>query len=128
MELTPEQEEQVRQARTLGSRRVMLVFTPEQREQWQAAVEQELSDKEENVAHFRKVKAAAERPGFFGDLRRAIASSLRHTDQLADEIGVAPQLLWDFCAGDAELPAAALDRLIASLGLRLMREISRSAA
>ena len=125
MELTPEQEEQLRQARAVGSRRVMLAFTPEQREQWQAAVQQELAGREENVAHFRRVKAAAERPGFFGDLRRAIATSRRPTDELAEEIAVAPQLLWDFCAGDAELPAAALDRLIEALGLRLMREISR---
>ncbi len=28
-------------------------------------------------------------------------------------------------AGDAELPAASLDRLIEALGLRLMQEISR---
>ena len=124
MELTPEQEEQVRRARAGGSRRVTLEFTAEQRAQWRAAAEQELSDKEENLAYFRKVKAAAERPGFFGDLRKALASSGRPNDQLAAEIGVAPQLLSDFRAGDAALPAAALDRLIQALGLRLMREIN----
>jgi hypothetical protein len=125
MELTPEQEEQVRQARAAGERRVTLGFTPSQREQWQAAVQQELAGKEDNLAHFRKVKAAAERPGFFGDLRRAIASSRRPMDELADEIGVAPQLMSDFRAGDAELRAAVLDRLVSALGLRLMREIAR---
>lgn len=125
MELTREQEEQVRRARAVGSRRVTLEFTPEQREQWQTAAQQEVSEREANLAYFRKVKAAAERPGFFGDLRRAMASSGRSMDQLAAEVGVAPQHLSEFRAGDAELPAAALDGLIQALGLRLMREIER---
>jgi hypothetical protein len=34
-------------------------------------------------------------------------------------------LLSDFRAGEAELPAAALDRLLGVLGLRLMQEIRR---
>jgi DNA-binding phage protein len=102
---------------------VELRFTPEQKEQWQAAAQQELSDREENVAYFRKVTAAAERPGFSGDLRRAMASSGRPMEQLAAEIGVDSQHLSDSRAGDAELPAAALDRLIHALSLRLMREI-----
>jgi len=125
MELTPEQKEQLCQAEAAGERRVMLRFTPEQRKEWRAAVELELAGKEENIAHFRKRKAAAERPGFLGDVRRAIASSRRPTDELADEIGVDSRLLSDFCAGDAELTAASLDRLIKALGLRLMPEIAR---
>ncbi|HPM84061.1 MAG TPA: hypothetical protein PLF81_25325 [Candidatus Anammoximicrobium sp.] len=43
MELTPEQKEQLRQAKAAGERRVMLRFTPEQRKEWRAAVEQELA-------------------------------------------------------------------------------------
>jgi len=125
MELTPEQKEQARQAKAAGQRRATLRFTPEQREEWQIAVQQELAGKEENLAHYRKVKTAAERPGFFGDVRRAILASQRTTDGLAVEIGVEPRLLSDFCAGDAELPAAALDRWIEALRLRLMQEIVR---
>ena len=125
MELTPEQKEQVRQSRAAGVRRVTLRFTAEQRKEWRAAAQQGLAGKEENLAYFHKLKAAAERPGFFGDVRRAIASSRRPTDELADEIGVEWRLLSDFCAGDGELPAAALDRLIEALGLRLMQEIAR---
>jgi hypothetical protein len=67
--------------------------------------------------------AAAERPGFFGDLRRAMASSSRPRNQLAAEMGVDPQHLAEYRAGDAELPAAALDRLVHALSLHLMREI-----
>ncbi|TVS21031.1 MAG: hypothetical protein EA424_00950 [Planctomycetaceae bacterium] len=54
------------------------------------------------------------------DVRRAIAASRRPIHELADEIGVEPRLLSDFCAGDAELPPVALDRLLETLGLRLM--------
>jgi hypothetical protein len=43
MQLTPEQREQVRQAKANGERRVMLDPTPEQRSEWCAAVEQELA-------------------------------------------------------------------------------------
>jgi hypothetical protein len=78
-----------------------------------------------NLAHFRKIKAAAEQRGVFGDVRRAIAAARRPLDDLAHEIGVDPRLLSDFRAGDAELPSASLDRLIEVLGLRLMREIAR---
>ena len=125
MKLTSEQQSQAQQARAAGERRVTLRFTTQQREAWQAAVRQEIAGKDENLAYFRKVQAAAERPGFFGDVRRAIALSRQPADELADEIGVEPRVLSDFRAGDAELPAAALDRLIEVLGLRLMQEIAR---
>jgi hypothetical protein len=125
VQLTPEQEELVRQARTNGERRVFMQFTPEQRQAWRQAVEQEMAGKEENIAHFRKIKTAAEQPGFFGDVRRAILLSRPSIVKLASDIGVEPRVLSDFQAGDAELPAAALDRLIETLGLRLMQEIPR---
>jgi ribosome-binding protein aMBF1 (putative translation factor) len=125
MELTTEQKEQVRQAKAAGERRMTLCFTPEQRREWQAAVQEELAGKEENIAHYRKRKAATDHPGFFGDIRRAIAASRRSIHELADEIGVQPRLLSDFCAGDAELSPDAMDRLLETLRLRLMQEIAR---
>ena len=125
MQLTPEQQEQVQQAKAAGEQRVALRFTAGQKDQWQTAVQQELAGKEENIVHLRKIKAAAEQPGFFGDVRRAIALSQRPVDELAAEIGVGPRLLSDFRAGDADLPSAALDRLFDVLGLRLMQEIPR---
>lgn len=124
MSLTPEQQEQVRQAKAAGDKRVTVRDTPQQQSQWQAAVEQELAGKEENIAHFRKIKAAADLPGFFGDVRRAIAQSRRRPSELANEIGVDERQFSDFRAGEADLPSTALDRLIETLGLRLMREIS----
>jgi hypothetical protein len=88
-------------------------------------VDQEMAGKEANIAHFRKIRTAAEQPGFFGDVRRAILLSRPSIDKLAADIGVEARTLSDFQAGEAELPAAALDRLIETLGLRLMQEIPR---
>jgi hypothetical protein len=125
MQLTPEQKEQVQQAKERGERRASIQFTPEQRKAYREAVEREMAGKEENIAHCLKIKTAAEQPGFFGDVRRAILLSRPSIGELAAAIGVEPQVLSDFQAGEAELPAAVLDRLLEKLGLRLMQEIPR---
>jgi ribosome-binding protein aMBF1 (putative translation factor) len=125
MQLTRDQQEQVRQAKERGERRVNLQFTDEQRKTWREAVEQELAAKQENTVHIRRIMTAAEQPGFFGDVRRAILVSRRSLDELAAAIGVEARVLADFRAGEAELPVAALDRLMETLGLRLMQEIPR---
>jgi DNA-binding MarR family transcriptional regulator len=123
MQLTPEQKAQLEQAKQRGERRVYVQLTPEQRKEYREAVAQEMAGKEANIAHYRKINAAAERPGFFGDIRRAILLSRPSIPELATAIGVDRRLLSDFRAGEAELPAAALDRLLEKLGLRLMQEI-----
>ncbi len=125
MQLTPEQNEQLQKAKSAGEQRIALQLTPKQKTDWRAAVEQELAGKEENIAHFRKIKSAAEQLGFFGDVRRAILLSRRPIHDLAREIGVDVRTLSDFRAGDADLTATVLDQLIESLGLRLMQEIPR---
>ena len=125
MQLTPEQQDQIRKAKAAGDQRVTTGFTDEQKEQWEAAVQEELAGKEENLAHMRRIQAAAESPGFFGDLRRAIIASHLSVGELSAATGVDQRLLSDFRAGDAELPAAALERLVDTLGLRLMQEIPR---
>ena len=125
MKLIPEQKKQVQQAKERGERRVSIQFTPEQRKAYREAVERETAGKEENIAHCLKIKTAADQPGFFGDVRRAILLSRPSIGELAATIGVEARILSDFQAGEAELPAAALDRLIETLGLRLMQEIPR---
>ena len=125
MPLTPEQQDEVRKAKAAGDNRVTIGFTAQQKDQWKAAVQEELAGKEENISHLRKIQAAAKQPGFFGDLRRAIAASRRSVDELSAGIGVDQRLLSDFRAGDTELPAAVLERLVDTLGLRLMQEIPR---
>ena len=125
MPLTPEQLEQVREAKARGERRATISFTPEQRKAWRQSVEKELACKDENLAAFRNIVAAAEQPGFFGDLRRAILLSRRTPAELSAAIGVDLREFLDFRTGDADLRAAPLDRLIATLGLRLVQEIPR---
>jgi hypothetical protein len=125
MQLTRQQQQQIRQAKERGEHRVTVQFTTEQHRAWKEAVEQELAGKEENIAHIQQIVAAAEQPGFFGDLRRAILLSRRPVAELSAAIGLDPQRLSDFRTGKEELPAAALNRLIETLGLRLMQEIPR---
>ena len=124
--LTPEQKEQIRLAKAAGEKRVNLHFTSEQKSQWESDVARELASRDENIEHFRKIKAAAAQVGFSGDLRRAIILANRPIAELAAEIGVDARLLSDFRAGEAELPSATLDRLVDALGLQLMRIISRT--
>jgi hypothetical protein len=125
MQLTSEQQEQIQQAKANNERRVTLPFSPAQKQDWQQAVEQELGGKEENVSRFRLVKAAAEQPGIFGDVRRAILLSRLPVGELAAAIGVDQRVFSDFRAGEADLPSAAFERLVETLGLRLMHEIPR---
>jgi hypothetical protein len=125
MRLTPEQQLQLQEAKAAGQQRVNVRLTAEQKQAYRAAVAEEHAGKGENIAHIRKIQAAAQQPGFFGDVRRAIAACRRPVDELAKQIGVDARLLSDFRAAEAELPPAVLDRLIESLGLRLMQEIRR---
>ena len=123
--MTPEQQQIVDKARAAGEKRVTLRFTPEQKVEWQEALQQELDGRGETIAHIQKIKAVAEQPGFFGDVRRAIALSRRRIDELANVSGIDVRLLSDFRAGEADLPSAALDRLLDFLRLRVMLEIRR---
>lgn len=128
MDLTAKQREQLRQAKAEGEHRISISFTTEQKNEWQAMVDQELTGKKENTVRFRKMKAAAEKPGLLGDIRRAMMLSSRSIADVADAIRFDPQLLSEFCAGEADLPMETLDRLVEALGLRLMKEIPRSGA
>lgn len=124
MDLTPTQQEQIRNAKAAGEPRVNLQLTPEQLRQWRSEADRELAGKDENIAYYRKLEAASAQPGFLGDLRRAIKSSRRPFAELASEVGVAGQVLADFSIGDAELSPLEIERLVNTLELRLMRTIS----
>jgi hypothetical protein len=128
MQLTPEQRKQAQAARAAGERRVMLEFTPEQRAEWQASVEQELADKDVNIERFHKRRASEQEPGFLGDLRRAITASRGNPQLLAEQVGIDWRQLSDFRCGETTLPSDVIDRLIAALGLRLMQDIPASQA
>ena len=125
MQLTPEQQGQLQQAKGVGETRVHLRFTAEQGNEWRATVEEELAGKDEVIAYIQKVRAFAEQPGFFGDVRRAIILSRRPMAELANDIGLDLRRFSDFRAGEAEVPADSLGRLLEALGPRLMQEIPR---
>jgi hypothetical protein len=125
MEFTPQQKEHIRDAKQRGEQRIYTQLTPDQKKAYQEAVALEMAGKDANIARVQKLKAAAEQPGFLGDIRRAILVSRPSIPKLAAEISVDERLLSDFQIGDAELPAAALDRLLEKLGLRLMQEIPK---
>jgi hypothetical protein len=88
MERTPEQKELIRQAKERGERRIDMEFTPEQRNEYCEAVALEMAGKDANIARARKLKIAAEKAGFFGDIRRTILLSLLSIADLATAIGI----------------------------------------
>jgi len=128
IEWTPEQaaERERQKAANPPDRRIHVELTPEQREAWRQAAEEEQANKEETIARFHRMQAAEKEPGFLGDLRRAINASGHRTIKLPEEIGVEARLLGDFRTGEADLPADAIARLVDVLHLRLMQEIPAS--
>lgn len=127
MQLTPGQVDQITLALAEGKRRASVSMTDAQRQLWQNEVAAEDQGRDDTVARVSRIRAAAIRPGFFGDLRRAIAMARIPDARLAGLVGVDVQLLEQFREGDTELSADAIERLIATLGLRLMHEIPRAA-
>jgi len=121
MKLTSEQQAEVeRQRRENLGQRVMIQFTPEQAAEYRRAVAEEEAAREANIAAVKKKDAAAAKPGFSGDLRRAINASRTDIRELSRELGVDARLLEAFRRGDAPLPSDAVDRLVALLGLKLV--------
>jgi hypothetical protein len=102
------------------AKRIHTKWTPEQRADYFRRVALEEAGREENLAYLNKLETAADEPGFSGDLRRAIAASLKPPEDLATEIGLDGDLLNQFCCGEAALPSTAIDRLVERLGLQLM--------
>jgi hypothetical protein len=128
MKLTTQQLDEVRAAMVAGSRRASVQFTEEQRRLWQQAVNEEELAREETSRQIARIRAAAARSGFLGDLRRAIAVTRIPDAELAAAIGVEVARLAAFREGDDELSADAIERLVAALNLRLMHEIPGPAA
>ena len=126
MKLTPEQQDQIQAAKDAGENRANLDFTEQQKANWQQAVCEAQADRDATIRQMKNIREAARQPGFFGDIRRAILSSRRPVSELATIIGVEARVLSDFRAAEGELPARALETLIAELGLRLMQEIPRN--
>lgn len=127
MQWSSEQIDQIKSAVAEGRRRVSVQMTDVQRQLSRQEVATEDAGRGATVARVRRIRAAAMRPGVFGDLRRAIALARIPDSELASLVGVDVQLLDRFREGEAELPADVIERLAATLGLRLMHEIPRTA-
>lgn len=123
MQLTPEQQMHLDQARKEGRRSVNITLTEEQRADQQKKIAEEEGLREENIAAYRRRRQAEAEPGLSGDLRRAISAARRRPDELAAASGISVELLEDFREGSADLPLDAVDKLVVLLGLRLMAEI-----
>jgi len=126
MQLTADQIDQIRTALAEGRRRISLTPTDVQRHLWRQEATAEDACRDQTVARVGQIRAAATRPGVFGDLRRAIAMARIPDAQLAGLLDIDLDLLERFREGEADLPAAAIERLAAALNLRLMHEIPRS--
>ncbi|MGD9854250.1 MAG: hypothetical protein AB7U20_04790 [Planctomycetaceae bacterium] len=122
---TPEQiaERERQKAAYPPDRRLNIELTAQQEAAYLQAAKEEQASQEEIIARMRKIMAAANEPGFLGDLRRTLNAAGPRIAALPDQIGVDAALLSDFRAGEAELPAAAISRLVDALRLRLMQEI-----
>lgn len=123
IELTPEQREQIRQAREAGERRIVLATTADQRAEMERVIAEEDAAMTENREHARKRHLAQAEQGFAGDLRRAIVRSDQSLSDIATSIGISEHELDEFCGGEGELPSDVVARLVSLLGLRLMAEI-----
>jgi hypothetical protein len=123
MNLTEQQKAEMARVRAEG-RRAVVDFTPEQRTEWLQHVAEAEANKGELIEKIRRQDQAACEPGFSGDLRRAILASGKAASSIADEIGMNPDILEDFCTGDGILPSDVIGKLVEHLGLRLMKELS----
>lgn len=107
-----------------GPRHRLTEWSPEEIADYERRIEIELAGKEENIAYVRKLREAAREPGFSGDLRRAIAANRTPPEDLGRELGVDGDLIDKFCTGEGTLPSGVLDKLLAHLGLRLVKLLS----
>jgi len=126
VQLTADQVDQIRSALAEGRRRISLTPTDVQRQLWRQEAAAEDACRDDTVARVGRIRAAATRPGVFGDMRRAIAMAGIPDADLASVLDIELDLLERFREGEADLPAAAIERLAAALNLRLMHEIPRN--
>ena len=102
-----------------NARSVHTQFTPEERERWQRAVEEEQNARADNLARLPRLQTALEEDNVKGQLRRAIVAGGLTLPQLAERAALSVEALDDFMAGDRPLDSDALARVAAVLGYGL---------
>lgn len=125
MERTPEQLAGIERQRAAdpAARGVRIDLTPEQREEYQQLAQVVDAEQDSDRAHVRSIEAAAQEPGFSGDLRRAIMAAGIPSVDLATRSGVSVTVLEDFRAGRLALNSDVINRLIEALGLQLTKAL-----
>ena len=93
---------------------------PEHQARIAKAREQIAAELPELIARESRMREAAEENTFSGELRRAIHSGERDLIALAQIVGIPPDQLSEFLAGDRTLRSDVLDRLVAAVGARLV--------
>lgn len=91
-------------------------FTPELRERWLRAVEEEERARPANSRRALRTFAAIEEQTFSGELRRAIIASGIHVQEIAKRAQVPFDALDAFMGGDAPLDSDAINRIVRTLG------------
>ncbi|MEO8497814.1 MAG: hypothetical protein ABI614_22335, partial [Planctomycetota bacterium] len=67
-----------------------MAFTDQQKARWQRLAGEEQDERQATIGRIERIREAAQQPGFFGDLRRAISAAHRPLSELAATIGVEP--------------------------------------
>ncbi|NBW97857.1 MAG: hypothetical protein EBR28_14325 [Planctomycetia bacterium] len=98
MQLTEDQVDQITTALAEGKQRVSVSLTDVQRQLWRNEAVAEQQNRDDTAAHISRMRAAAIRPGFFGDLRRAVAMARIPDARLAGLVGMDVHLLARFRA------------------------------
>ena len=98
MQLTEDQVDKITTALAEGKQRVSVSLTDVQRQLWRHEAVAEQQNRDDTAAHISRMRAAAIRPGFFGDLRRAVAMARIPDARLAGLVGMDVHLLARFRA------------------------------
>jgi len=119
MNFTPQQRSEAeRQLReNPGTRRVSVVLTAQQRDEFRRLVDAELARQQDVIRDSQPLVRALGEQTFSGELRRAISRCGIPRDELARAIGVDPDRLRDFLWDRGVLPTDAVDRLMSELRL-----------
>lgn len=99
-----------------------MALSGEQHAEWRRLVELEEAGREEESARWRRIAEAARSPGFVGDLRRAALSAGRSLNEIAGDAELDPLQFFEWMGGAATLQVDEIERLVDSLGLRLVAE------
>lgn len=108
----------------MQARRAVLELTPEQEERLRQAREEAQRERPQIVAQFQETENAAKEPTLSGAVRRAIHSSNVPLDALAQSAGIDWRRLTEFLAGEP-VSSDVLDKLAKVVGFAATENATR---